>query len=494
MKLTVRKKLILGFLSLTILIVIVGRVALVNLNKISNACHSAGKQSLIANYSNQIEIAILECRRAEKNFWLRRDDRYIENVKKQTERIKNYIRLIKEQNPSEDLNNQINKINILASEYYEEFLKSAGLFKSGQREEEILTEDSRFVIVSRQLQSLVPQITEEARERMEKQIKLTEETKIKASWIIVVGIIIAVGVGFLIAYFISQDITKSIGNLMDGMKKVEEGDLKARVDVKSKDELGRLGGYFNEMLNKIEQARDKQRVLQQQVANAEKLASLGRLAAGVAHEINNPLTGVLTSGHILLKKTPEDAPEKEDLEVIVKETTRCRKIIKGLLDFARQTKPEMRLSSINEIIEESLSLVENQASFRNIKIIKELAQSLPLISVDADQIRQVFINIILNAQEAMPKGGVLTISSSQKDKFIEVKFIDTGCGILKENMDKLFDPFFSTKEGGTGLGLAVSYGIIEKHQGSIEVKSELGKGTAVIVKLPVPEKERNYSI
>ncbi|MBL7197394.1 MAG: HAMP domain-containing protein [Candidatus Omnitrophica bacterium] len=485
MKITVRKKLILGFLAIAILIAIVGRIALINLNKINNACHLAGRQSLIASYSNQIEIAILECRRAEKNFWLRREDKYINEVKKQVDRIKENIALIREKNPGKDLNNQVDKIVMLSDEYYEEFIKSASLFKSGRAEKEIFAENNRFVIVSRELQNLAPQIAKEARIRMENEIKTTEETKITSSRIIAIGTITAVAAGFLIAFFISKNFTKSIGKLMHTMKKIEEGNLEARVDIKSRDEVGALGNFFNKMLNKLEEGRNEQRVLQQQVANAEKLASLGRLAAGVAHEINNPLTGVLTSGHLLLKKTPEDVPEREDLEIIVKETTRCRRIIKGLLDFARQTKPEMKLSDINEIIGESLSLIKNQASFHNIKIIKELSRSLPLVSVDPNQIKQVFINVIINAQEAMPDGGFLTISSAYKDRFIEVKFIDTGCGIPEENIGKLFDPFFTTKEEskGTGLGLAVSYGIIEGHQGSIEVESKSGQGTTVIVKL-----------
>ena len=485
MKITIRTKLILGFLAIAVLIAIVGRIALINLNKINNACHLAGKQSLIANYSNQIEIAILECRRAEKNFWLRQEDKYINEVKKQVDRIKENIALIREKNSEKNLNNQIDKISILSDEYYEEFIRSANFFKSGQAEKEILTENNRFVIVSRELQNLIPRIAKDARTRMENEIKMTEETKTKSSRIIVIGTITAVTAWFLIAFFISRNFTKSIGNLMRTMKKIEEGSLEARVDVKSKDEIGALGSFFNKMLNKLEKGRNEQRVLQQQVANAEKLASLGRLAAGVAHEINNPLTGVLTSGHLLLKKTSEDAPEREDLEIIVKETARCRGIIKGLLDFARQTEPEMKLSDINEIIGDSLSLIKNQASFHNVEINKELTQPLPLVSADPNQIEQVFINVIINAQEAMPNGGVLTISSMHKDRFIEVKFIDTGCGIPEENIGKLFDPFFTTKEKskGTGLGLAVSYGIIEGHQGSIEVESKLGQGTTVIIKL-----------
>lgn len=244
----------------------------------------------------------------------------------------------------------------------------------------------------------------------------------------------------------------------------------------------------------LERAYKELQELQAQLIHSEKLASLGRLAAGVAHEINNPLTGVLTFAHLLSKKVPKDNRWKEDLGVIVKEATRCKRIIKGLLDFARQTEPEKVWVDINKIIEKSLSLVENQASFQNIKIVKELAPVLPEIMVDANQIHQVFMNIILNAQEAMPEEGFLTVASDliDGDQWIEVKFIDTGCGISEENMDKLFDPFFTTKETdkGTGLGLAVSYGIMERHQGTIEVESKLGKGTTFIIKLPVTGKEK----
>lgn len=244
----------------------------------------------------------------------------------------------------------------------------------------------------------------------------------------------------------------------------------------------------------LERAYKELQELQAQLIHSEKLASLGRLAAGVAHEINNPLTGVLTFAHLLSKRVPKDNRWKEDLGVIVKEATRCKRIIKGLLDFARQTEPEKVWVDINKIIEKSLSLVENQASFQNIKIVKELAPVLPEIMVDANQIHQVFMNIILNAQEAMPEEGFLTVASDliDGDQWIEVKFIDTGCGISEENMDKLFDPFFTTKETdkGTGLGLAVSYGIMERHQGTIEVESRLGKGTTFIIKLPVTGKEK----
>ncbi|HID93921.1 MAG TPA: PAS domain S-box protein, partial [bacterium (Candidatus Stahlbacteria)] len=231
--------------------------------------------------------------------------------------------------------------------------------------------------------------------------------------------------------------------------------------------------------------------LQTQLIQSEKMASLGKLAAGIAHEINNPLTGVLTFAHFLLKKIDKNDPKREDLEVIVEGTTRCKRIVEGLLNFARQKEPQKSPCNINEVIEESLSLVEKQASFHNIKIIRELDRSLPQITVDVDQIQQVFMNIILNAQEAMPEGGFLTITTSMVDggQFVEIKFVDTGCGIKEEDIHRVFDPFFTTKKEtkGTGLGLAVSYGIIERHKGTIEVCSELGKGSTFIVKLPVKE-------
>jgi len=229
--------------------------------------------------------------------------------------------------------------------------------------------------------------------------------------------------------------------------------------------------------------------LQTQLIHSEKLASIGRLAAGVAHEINNPLTGVLTFAHLLLKEMSPDDPRRKDVEIIVKEAGRCKLITQSLLDFARQTEPKRVSTHINQLVEEALSLVKNQAAFHNIKIIKDLNPSLPLLMIDPNQIQQVFMNVILNAQEAMPQGGFLSISTdfSEDGKFVEIKFLDTGYGIPKENMGKLFDPFFTTKEAGkgTGLGLAISYGLIKKHGGNIHINSKEGKGTTVIIKLPI---------
>lgn len=229
--------------------------------------------------------------------------------------------------------------------------------------------------------------------------------------------------------------------------------------------------------------------LQNQLVQSEKLASIGRLAAGVAHEINNPLTGVLTFAHLLLSDIPDNDSRRDDLEIIVKEATRCRLVAQNLLDFARQNEPQKTPTDINRVVEEILSLLENQVRFQNIKIMKNLHPSLPALLIDANQIQQAFMNIILNAQEAMFQRGSLTVGTdlSEDGDFVEVKFIDTGCGIPKENLSTIFEPFFTTKDvgKGTGLGLAITYGITKRHGGDICVRSREGKGTTIIVRLPV---------
>jgi signal transduction histidine kinase/iron only hydrogenase large subunit-like protein len=231
---------------------------------------------------------------------------------------------------------------------------------------------------------------------------------------------------------------------------------------------------------------------QESLIQAEKMSSLGQIAAGVAHEINNPLTGVLVYIKLLLKNIKEkkiiwEALE-ERLKTMEKETERCSRIIKNLLDFSRQTEPSPRPCNLNKKIENALTILIHQAELSNVEIIKEYEENLPFAYADPDQIQQVFVNIILNAIQAMPQGGKLKIKTkySKKEDRLIVSFTDTGVGISKENMKKLFTPFFTTKEKGkgVGLGLAVCYGIIQRHNGTIEVESEEGKGTTFTVKLP----------
>ncbi|NWF91803.1 MAG: PAS domain S-box protein [Syntrophaceae bacterium] len=226
-----------------------------------------------------------------------------------------------------------------------------------------------------------------------------------------------------------------------------------------------------------------------QLVSSEKMASLGKLAAGIAHEINNPLGGILIYSSLLMEDLREDDPKRADLERIVQEAGRCKEIVKSLLEFARQTEPKMEPTDINRAITDGLFFLENQALFHNIRIIKQLDPFLPFVRGNAGQIKQVFMNIIVNAGEAMHGNGTLTITTtpSPDRKMVFVEFTDTGEGIAEENLTRIFDPFFTTKDvgKGTGLGLSTSYGIVESHGGKIRVKSKVGEGTTFTIELPV---------
>ncbi|HOO71749.1 MAG TPA: [Fe-Fe] hydrogenase large subunit C-terminal domain-containing protein [Spirochaetota bacterium] len=227
---------------------------------------------------------------------------------------------------------------------------------------------------------------------------------------------------------------------------------------------------------------------QQAMINSEKLASLGRLASGIAHEINNPLTGILTYSSLLFDDLKE-SEFGEDLEVIVKETTRCREIVKGLLNFARETKVEKKMANINDIINETLGILEKHMDFRNIKMVRVLSPDVPDSSLDVYQMKSVINNLAENAVHAMDGGGTLTFTTHYhaEKNLIELNVRDTGCGIARENLHKIFDPFYTTKQPGkgTGLGLAVIYGIIKKHNGVIDVDSKVGAGTEFMIRFPV---------
>ena len=331
---------------------------------------------------------------------------------------------------------------------------------------------------------------------------------------IISGIVSVIILSFLLSLLLTRFVNRPIDKLLAATKTAALGNLDQTVSIRSHDELGELSDSFNNMISELKRSRDaieewtqtlERRVyertqelqrVQDQLIRAGKMAALGELAAGVAHEINNPLTGVLTFSSLMLKKVDENHPWKKDLENIVQQTTRCRNIVRGLLDFARQRKPDKKEWDIHTLVDRTVTLVENQARFQNIKIAKEFKTNIPMLFLDGDQIQQVFMNIIINAADAMTgDGGTLTIKTNMKEGMAEVSFTDSGCGIAKEHLSKLFDPFFTTKETGkgTGLGLAISYGIIQSHGGDMEVESQVGKGSIFRIKLPIEKQNGELS-
>ena len=321
--------------------------------------------------------------------------------------------------------------------------------------------------------------------------------------------LLGVAIVGIVAMRVAQRIAYPIRAMAMAALKVGDGDYSQKVEVRSRDEIGHLAVSFNKMVadlddthqaltgwtetleQKVEERTAALKAMQGQLIQAEKLAGIGKLAAGVAHEINNPLTGILTNSSLMLEDTPAGDPRRGDLQTIVDETLRCRKIVKGLLDFARQSKPQKQMLSLNQVVEDVLALVRNQANFRNITLSTDFKGDLPLVMADRDQMRQVVLNIILNAADAMPNGGDLHIwtATSANGRHAEMVFKDSGPGIPSEILDKLFEPFFTTKKTGTGLGLSIAYGILERHGGTIRVDSTQGRGTTVTLVLPVDVRE-----
>jgi len=253
-----------------------------------------------------------------------------------------------------------------------------------------------------------------------------------------------------------------------------------------------LESVFPEIYDRISDATN------QKIIRSLKLASLGKLSASIAHEINNPLTAVLSYSSLLLDRT-EDAKQREWLVTIVEETKRCRNIVAALLEFSRQTTPEKAPTNINDVVERAIGLLQNQESFHNISILKNLQPQLPAVLVDRGQMYQVFMNLMINAADAMENRGSLTIESrlhvikstvSYDRMLVEVSVTDTGCGISQENIERMFDPFFTTKGPtvGTGLGLSICQSIVKRHNGTITVRSKPGEGATFTVSLPAEEK------
>lgn len=229
----------------------------------------------------------------------------------------------------------------------------------------------------------------------------------------------------------------------------------------------------------------------QLVMQTDRLSSLGRMAAGIAHEINNPLAGILLYSSNMAKKAPEGSQFKDNLEIIIHETIRCRKIIQELLDFSREREPKKEPVNINRTIEKSLAILENEFRLKHLVLDKQLAETLPLTMVDENQLEQVFVNLLINSIEALHNGGCIGVTSGIRldDDMVMVEISDNGPGIKKNEMDKIFEPFFSTKSNGTGLGLSVSYGIIHQHHGRILVENGLNGGACFRVELPFLEQQ-----
>ncbi|MFH1079073.1 MAG: ATP-binding protein [Pseudomonadota bacterium] len=323
--------------------------------------------------------------------------------------------------------------------------------------------------------------------------------------IIFLTIFLLLSISLAITFFTHRLVNRPVKQLLTQTQRIARGDLDALVQNASRDEIGELSDAFNQMTASLKSARIELeewgkkleakvaertaeiKQMQTQLIRSEKLVSLGKLVAGITHEINNPLTGILMYANLTSQSPQLDPSLKSDLDVIINEAKRCAKIVRGLLDFSRESIPQKKPASLNYVMESTLDLISRQASFHNIDIVRDYQTDLPLIPIDENQMEQVFINMLLNASQAMTGSGSIRIKTyAEDDGYVCLRIIDTGAGIKEEDIGKIFDPFFTTKtDKGTGLGLSVSYGIIERHGGKIEVESAFGKGTTFTIKLPL---------
>lgn len=343
---------------------------------------------------------------------------------------------------------------------------------------------------------------------------------------ITLGIILLVAAS--VGALLQRLIYRPLNDLESGAGRIALGDLDHTIPKRSNDEFGRVAGSMNQMTTalkksraelqeliqtlelKVEERTQELLVAEAEVAQGEKLASVGMLASGIAHELNNPLTGVLTFTSLLRKKMADGSQDAEDLDLVIRETKRCASIIRRLLDFAREKVPVKGFFSLNQLIEDTVRFVDRPASLQNIQITTTLDSGLPQVWGDADLIKQVVLNILVNAQQAIEGTGTVRVESHYITNpppkpgvntvpIAEIAVTDNGCGIPPANLQRIFDPFFTSKEvgKGTGLGLSVSYGIVKAHGGRITVESTLGVGTTFRILLPITspfdETEHNAS-
>jgi signal transduction histidine kinase len=330
-----------------------------------------------------------------------------------------------------------------------------------------------------------------------------EEDIKEAKWSIFIMILLVIGGTVILIFIVTRKwITIPISQLMDGIKHMAKGELSTRINLKRGDELSQLAQAFNQMAVNLKEAQERiikegeaKLEMERSLRQSEKLATVGQLASGLAHEIGTPLNIIGGRAELIKKRLEDKEGAQKNLDIIVQQTERITKIIQQLLGFVRKKKPEQKTLRISTLLETTLAFLDHQIQKQEV-VVREISDDLLPVMGDPDQLQQVFLNLILNAIQSMPEGGILRLSVSSKwiskeglksgeREYVVVSVIDTGIGMEKEVVQNIFNPFFTTKDTGTGLGLMVSQGIVQDHEGWIDVESELGKGSIFRVYLPI---------
>ncbi|MEE4253808.1 MAG: cache domain-containing protein [Desulfuromusa sp.] len=312
------------------------------------------------------------------------------------------------------------------------------------------------------------------------------QLKWRIAWYVLLLPLLIGVIATIMLFLASKVMTDPIHKMITVIRRVKQGRLDEQMPVNSHDELGELAISFNRMTRMLK----KNKELEATLAQHGKMASLGVLSSGVAHEINNPLGVILGYAGHLEKKVAEDDPNYAFIHEIKRESKRCKKIVQNLLSYSRTPRPVLEPTDINRLLREIIDFASNHSDLFKINVVQNFTPDIPKFSADMDQLRQVTINLLLNAASASSEGGEIRVSTSlDNDQFIRIEFSDDGEGISEENLEKIYEPFFTTKTKGTGLGLAITKQIIDMHQGEIFIDSDIGQGTTVVIRLPLVREE-----
>jgi signal transduction histidine kinase len=460
----IEKKLVLSNIINGAFIILIGLFAFQNLNLVLTKLR-------FVEIADDLNASFLAMRLAEKNYFLYQDRKALAEIREKIAATTQTLAAEKGDIVPAIGDADLRKLELLLQQYADAVAPVRGhLPAAGEQEERIRG-------AGRKLKEYADAITRLERQRVNDIIRDAKRILVFSFWAILAS-------ALLISHFISQKIVRSLRQIEKMTRSISEGNFAQVTGARPRDELGTVIDAVNHMSEELAHREE-------QIIQSKKLASLGILTAGVAHEITNPLNNIS-----MIAQTYEELHgrlgEQERISLMQKvdaETERIRKIVKNLLDFSKPKEANPAAADVNTVIQRTLTLVQNMIDVQNIETIVRLEQGLPPVFIDEDQVQQVLVNLITNAVQAMSAGGRLFIATrpGKRGDSVEITVKDTGKGILPEFLPHIFDPFFSTKgEGGTGLGLSVSYGIIKNHRGDIRVESKPGVGTTFTVELPLP--------
>jgi two-component system NtrC family sensor kinase len=439
-----------------------------------------GRRLRLLEMTGDLFSNILEARRFEKNFLLYKQPASLEEALSYVERVTEMYRsheaeiLRIKQDPRDK------EFNRILVSYKNVLIKLQGLIKPGASWESS-PDFSHLVESMRNLgQSLV-----ETTGRWEKEERIQIDLLFqRAMYLFFISILVFLGLGILVAFYLAWVLVRPMMQMQQAMERITHGDFTALPEPEGRsEEFISLFRAFNRMIRELEEH-------QEELLQSRKISAIGTLTSGIAHELNNPINNIVLTAESLQEDFGQlDEGEAQSLiHDILVQAERASDIVKGLLDFSRSERPELEPISILGVIDDTLKLVRNQLMLSGIQVEKEVAPEVPPISGDRKSLQQVFLNLFINAIQAMPDGGQLILRVwSDRGQWLHVDVKDTGAGIDPEHLPRIFDPFYTTKEvgRGTGLGLSVTYGIIEKHGGHIEAHSKKGEGATFSIVLPV---------